>query len=230
MAENQSAEEVLERYKEILGEEFGILFYTLHNEYTWLVAKWQQFQMLYETNPERIEIMNKTAPFFFRVVQFTIWESIVLQIARLIDPPQSVGKNNLTIKRLPIYIDNEPKKKALELLIEIAESSTSFARDWRNRHIAHRDLNLATNIPVTKLAEANKQITESALKSLSDVLGFIHREYFNTQFLYELGSYLGDAESVLVLLRDGWEADQQRRDRINSGKAIESDYESYRAL
>jgi hypothetical protein len=164
------------------------------------------------------------------VVQFTIWESIVLQIARLIDPPQSVGKNNLTIKRLPIYIDNEPKKKALELLIEIAESSTSFARDWRNRHIAHRDLNLATNIPVTKLAEANKQITESALKSLSDVLGFIHREYFNTQFLYELGSYLGDAESVLVLLRDGWEADQQRRDRINSGKAIESDYESYRAL
>jgi hypothetical protein len=65
---------------------------------------------------------------------------------------------------------------------------------------------------------------------LNDVLGFIHREYFDTQFLYELGSYLGDAKSVLVFLRSGWEADQQRRDRIISGKAIESDYEPYRAL
>ncbi len=230
MAENQSAEEVLKRYKEILGEEFAMLFYALHNEFTWLTAKWQQFQKLYETNQERIEVMNKTAPFFFRVVQFTLWESIVLQIARLVDPPQSVGKDNLTIKRLPNYIIDESKKKALELLIETAESSTSFARDWRNRHIAHRDLNLAINAPVTKLAEANKQITELALKSLSDVLGYIHKEYFDTQFLYELGSYSGDAKSVLVFLRGGWESDQQRYERIKSGKAIESDYESYRAL
>jgi hypothetical protein len=132
MSRQQSAEEELRQHKEVLGEEFGALFNALHNEYNLLVIRWQQFEKLYETNPERIDIMNKTARFFFRIIQFTLWESIVLQIARLADPPQSVGKDNLTLKRLPGYIKVETEKAEIESLIACVDSSASFARDWRN--------------------------------------------------------------------------------------------------
>jgi hypothetical protein len=231
MKEEKSAEQAIEEFKLVLGEEFGQLFYALHNDLVWLVVKWQQFQKLYETNSERIEVMNKTAPFFFRMIEFTLWESIVLQIARLTDPPRSVGKDNLTVKRLPDYIKSESKRKIIEGLIGIADLECSFARDWRNRHIAHRDLSLAINLPVTKLAEANKSIVETALKSLENVLDIIHGEYFDTQFMYEFGSYSGDAHSLLHHLRNGWESQERIFERIKNGTVTEEDYKNYnRAL
>jgi len=230
MVEEKSAEQTLVEFKQVLGEEFGQTFYLLHNDLVWLFVKWQQFQKLYETNTRRIEIMNKTAPFVLRIVQITLWESVVLNIARLLDPPESFGKPNLSIKRLEQFIEDKTKKEKLSSLIDNAETFVSFARDWRNRQIAHRDLELAMNTSIKSLAEVNKDDIDNSLKAIKDVFNYFHSTYFNTTFYYDMGSYPGDANNLLYYLLAGWSSEQKRFERMENGTATEEDYISPRAF
>ncbi|WP_419789740.1 MULTISPECIES: AbiU2 domain-containing protein [Pseudomonas] len=46
-------------------------------------------------------------PDFFMMVQDSLWDSALLGICRLADPPQMSGKQNLSIQALPPLITNE---------------------------------------------------------------------------------------------------------------------------
>jgi len=230
MVHEKSAEQALAECKQVLGEEFGQVFYLLHNEVVWLFVKWQQFQKLYETNSDRIDLMNKTAPFLLRVVQITLWESIILNIARLLDPPETMGKPNLSIKRLTHFIDDKSNLEHLNELIANAETFVTFARDWRNRQIAHRDLELTLDTSVKSLAEANKEDIDNSLKAIKDVFNYFHNTFFSTTFYYDMGNYTGDANNLLHYLHEGWTSEQKRFERMTNGTATEEDYESPRAF
>jgi len=230
MAQEKSGEQALAEFKQVLGKEFGQIFYLLHNELVWLFVKWQQFQNLYETSIERIDIMNKTAPFVLRIIQITLWESIVLNIARLLDPPATSGKPNLSIKQLAQFIDDKSKLEKVNELIANAETFVSFARDWRNRQIAHRDLDLALNTSIKSLPEVNKEDIDNSLKAIKDVFNYFHHTYFNTTFYYDMGSYTGDAGNLLHYLQAGWTSEQKKFERMKNGNATDEDYESPRAF
>ena len=83
MAENRTAEEVKQNHIEHMGEELGSIFHALWNEVAWLHQKWDQYNILFGTKPSRINLMNETAPLFFRIVQDSLWEDTLLNIARL---------------------------------------------------------------------------------------------------------------------------------------------------
>ena len=225
MAESQTAEQVLEHQKEVLGEEFGLQFYALHNDLVWLYTRWFQFKQLFSTNEKRIELMNQTAPSFFRMLQLTLWENIILNIARLVDSRKSVGKENLTLQWLPSHLTVPIKQSELQTLVNAAIEAASFAKDWRHRNIAHRDLSLAMKRPVEPLESVNTVKVERALKAIQDVLSWVHKEYFDTQFAYEFANLSGGAEVLLSHLREGLEARKQRFDRIESGIATQADYD-----
>ncbi len=60
----------------------------------------------------------------------------------------------------------------VEACAEGARVSCAFAIDWRNRHIAHRDLALAIkNSAAVPLASASRTDVDAALKSIRAVLG-----------------------------------------------------------
>lgn len=115
---------------------------TIWQQVAWLHNKWEQYVELYGTKESRVTLLNQAAPLFFRVVQDTLWEDVLLHIARLTDSPESMKKANLSIQRFPAVIDDGPTKLAVETLIDEALNASEFCRDWRNRHIAHRDLRL----------------------------------------------------------------------------------------
>jgi hypothetical protein len=52
-------------------------------------------------------------------------------------------------------------------LVETAESKSKFCRDWRNRHIAHRDLDLAMNKSAKELETASISLVDEALASIA---------------------------------------------------------------
>jgi AbiU2 len=108
MAEHKSAEQVLEQRIRAMGTDLGTLYHALTNDVAWMHAKWDQYQQLYMHSPERITLLNSVAGAFFGIIQDTLFENVILHLARLIDPPQSMGKDNLTLRRLSAVISNEP--------------------------------------------------------------------------------------------------------------------------
>ena len=89
----------------IMGEDLGSLYDALWQEVAGLYGKWSEYVALFGTRESRVDLLNQAAPSFFRIVQDSLWEDVLLHIARLTDPPKSAGKSNLTVQRLTSAID-----------------------------------------------------------------------------------------------------------------------------
>ena len=106
MANFLTAEEQRQECIQQMGDTLGCQFHALWQEVAWLYSKWAEYLELFGTSPFRVELLNSAAPGFFRIVQDTLWEDTILHIARLTDRPESFGKANLTIRRLPGLVDD----------------------------------------------------------------------------------------------------------------------------
>ncbi|MFI5110231.1 MAG: hypothetical protein ACHP78_15505 [Terriglobales bacterium] len=218
MSEERSAEQVEQHYISGMGSRLGRLFFCLYNECVWLNWTWSEFVTLFGSKPERVDLLNSTAPLFFRIIQDCLWESILLGIARFTDPPSARGKNrqHLTLRQLPSLLDGDLRVQIGDLLAKCL-GECEFARDWRDRHIAHRNLQLALDDPVAPLAFASRQTAGSAIHSISALLNALELHYLGSTVAYE-PSAPKSAESLLLVVQDGLRAEARRRDRLRSGK------------
>lgn len=213
----KSAEESRSELIAGMGRELGELFDALSNELTWVHWQWHQFRVLFGTKESTIELLNEAAPVFFRAVQDVFFEETVLAIARMVDPPATAGKTNLSVTRLPVLLPDPAMASASANLVNAARKAAEFAVDWRHRHLAHRDLGLALGGPVAPLQPASRQSVEEALDALRRVLNHVHAAMMGTTTLYEHSSRVGDAEQLLSVLRDGLLRQADRRSAWESG-------------
>lgn len=219
-----NAEEVRQEHVDVLGPELGPVYHDLYNQCLWLHVKWQQFVELYGTKPERIKLLNRTARLFFRIVHTTLWEDTLLNLARLTDPAFSgIGKNkksNLTLQCVPGLVADETFRADIQALVDTAIAATAFARDWRNRRIAHRDFALAISTGAQPLAPASRKSVDDALKAVSRIVERLNEYYLKSDLRLELVTQTtaNDAMTLLYVMRDGLEADENRRRRIRERK------------
>jgi AbiU2 len=225
LAEVKSAEQLREDYCRVLGPELGDLFYALWNEMTWLEVKWQQYCQLYAASAKRIELLNGSAPFFFRVVQDVLWEDVILSIARLTGPPRSMGKDNLTLLRLPALVEDAALGAELETALEETVAAAAFAKDWRNRRLAHRDLALAIGERVEPLTPASRTAVREALSNMHRVFDLLQARYFGSPIAWDLLSTPPGAEALLYRLAAAQLAEEKRFKRLREGKALPDDLE-----
>lgn len=95
---------------------------------------------------------------------------------------------------------NDPEmKKALVELVATAKSKAKFCSDWRNRHIAHRDLDLAMNKSAKELEFASMSLVDEALASIAMVSNEVSFHYTDEALHFTRG--VGGAGNVLRLLR-----------------------------
>jgi hypothetical protein len=222
MATYRTSEEVKAEHIAKMGDQLGKAYNALYNELAWQFTKWRQYEELFGKKPERIDLLNEAAPLFFRLLQDTMWEDTLLHLARLTDAVASRGKENLTVRQLPLLA--EPALKGeLEALVEAAVEKTDFAADWRKRHIAHRDFKRVLAERPDQLAPASRLKVKQALESLATVLNRIDQHYFGSETVYDLGSDYGDAVSLLYVLRDGLKAERARKLRLQAGEPLDTD-------
>ena len=181
----RTAELVRQAKVAAMGSELGELCYDLYREVAWLHVKWQEYRELFGTSPERIELLNRAAPAFFNFLQAVLFEDVLLHITRLTDPPQSRNKDNLTLRRLSALIPAPDLKLRVDKLLEQAKQKSEFARDRRNRWIAHRDLLTARNQSPQPLAKASRAAVEQALAAIRDVMNEVENHYENGRVAYE---------------------------------------------
>ena len=152
--------------------------------------------------------MNSAAPAYFHELQRQTWEDVLLHLCRVTDPPLSAGKSNLTLRRLPDLVSDQMLRTNMQALVDDAVKKTSFARDWRNRRLAHTELN--RSLP---LASASRKHVEDAMAAIRLVVNQIEQRYLNKTVSYE-GTIpdLGGVASLITVLRKGVEA------RVQNGR------------
>jgi hypothetical protein len=222
-----TAEQARDHYIEKMGEDLGLQFAALWQEVAHVHVKWSEYVTLFATNARRIEVLNHCAPAFFRMIQDVLWEDTVLHIARLTDPPASFaqkGKANLTIRNLPDLVDDDTTKASLNTAVTAVEAASAFCRDWRNRHIAHRDLKLAIDKTARPLEPGSKKQVDDVLDGIVTALNIVDAHYADSVSYFKLGQGPGGAINLLYDLDEAQRAQARREERLRRGEVSDEDH------
>ena len=222
MSRAQSADEVKREHLVTFGPPLGPLYHALWKEVVWLHVKWGEVRKLYASPEEpekRIELLNETAGFFFGMVQNIVLDDVLLHLSRLTDQAEQGGNKNLTILGLPEAVGDPELRSKVCASVREARARTAFARQRRNRRIAHRDLPLALGeTRAGSLSGASREDVEAALESIGDVMNLLSSEYGEGTVAYEpLLPWPGGVDALVRYLSLGSQADRERRRKGQSG-------------
>ena len=185
-----------------MGDQLGQLHFLLGKELTFLSSRWEEFKTIFASSEDEIKVLNGVAPAFFAEVQRQQWSGILLDLCKLTDPVKSGGRKNLTIEKLPNVVPTADLKVQTASLVSEAQAKTEFARDWRKRELAHKDLKRARDPQSYPLEKVNRQRIEEAREAIAEVLNRVDVAYQGSPTLYELPwSPLGGAGVLLRRLR-----------------------------
>ncbi len=212
-----------------MGVELGELFTVLSQQLTWQFWHWSQFEKLFGNLKSRVEVLNSTAPMFFGIVQDLLWHDTVLGISRLAGPASTGhGKNkkqNLSIRQIPDLLTDHHLRGEVEVLVEEAARRSGFAMDWRNRHLAHRDLKLSLGHPASALLPATRLAVNDALDGIADVLNHLDLHYFDATTAYRSSPLNADADDLVHYLQAGLKRESIREQRLNDGQWDPADWD-----
>jgi hypothetical protein len=211
---------------EKMGDALGLQYSALWQEVAAIHFQWGEFKELFHEKKSRVDLLNQSAGSFFRMVQDSLWEGTILHVARLTDPPHTGSKDrsNLSVQNLPDLIDDPGLKTRVTALAKNAVTEAAFCRDWRNRHIAHRDLRLALDATVEPLAEASVKKVDGSLESIVAIMNAVDGHYCESETRYDLGKPHHGAISLLYVLDDGIKAAEARSKRLESGAFTQDDF------
>lgn len=203
----------------------------LENQITWLCDEWRIYSDLYGTSQERINLFDDTAAHFFGVLQYTLRDSILLQICRLTENPKVCGRETLVLKRLGelVVAKHAQLGARLDGLLSQIKQTCKPIRDWRNSKVAH--LNLAAHLdePNNPPTVFSRQRVNEAIEAIKGYAQTVRKEVFDGEFCYDAVSDWESAKPLLIgMIRsyEGFELQRQERmtgrtdfrDRLRNGK------------
>ncbi len=228
MAEHRTAEEVRDQHIRDMGPELGTVYNVLYNDVSWLHAKWEQYRRLFAKSERRIELLNETAGYLFRIIQDTVFEDVVLGLARLTDPIRTgrgqKQQQNLTLQRLPSLVSDTQLRLELTVLVKAALDACSTPRAWRNKRLAHRDLDVALATVGDPLEGISRAAIEAGLAAFRTLLNRLERYYWDSETYYHMViTNIGDADSLVYYLSKGLKAERSWRERLQAGAPLPED-------
>jgi len=199
MTTTRSGDEIRAGYISSMGNELGSAFFSLYAEVVQLHVVWQQYRQLFGTDHETVELLNRTAGLFFKIVQDQIWDSVLLGISRLTDPPGSGARTNLTLRSLPLLLTDPALKFKVEALCEIALERADFARQHRNKRIAHQDHRYSIDRASHELSGISRELVEAMLASIRDVMNCLDQHFRDTTVFYE--GFIDDTDARVLVAK-----------------------------
>jgi AbiU2 len=214
---HQTTNETHDEYRKQLGLEFGDVFYYSLNEWCDLWCTWSQYENLFGHGSERVALLNKAGAAFFYQVDRHFLEACMLSACRLSDPIETAGKKNLTVQLFAKFIDTAKRKAEMAQLLDAASASTGFARDWRNRRIAHNDFDLR-NGTGKPLEDASRKLMNIAIDKLHKVFAYVATEFMNTHLADTVIAPLNNEVVMLHRLHLGVEQFERDMEALKAGK------------
>lgn len=203
MIENSIAEKMPNEIREAYA--------ALSDDVLYLHHKWKVIRELYVSGETVIELLNITAPGFFRICKDVLVDDLFLCIRRLTDPKQIGKKQNLTLEYLADCIDAEKypqlQSDVKRLLLECGRKC-DFAREHSNKRIGHNDF--STKLERQPLSVPTTTHVEDALQSVRALMNEIEKYFLppvysndiNIAFVDYSGVVTVDAFKLLSRLRE----------------------------
>lgn len=214
MGETLTTEDVRREAVAAMGSQLGEIYHSLSDQVSWLHLKWDTLCELF-VNRETVDLLNSAAPAFFHELQRQMREDIFLHLCRITDPPSSGGKSNLTLRRLPGLVSDPKLRSNLEVMVDAAVQRTAFARDWRNRRLAHTELNRSQ-----PLASVSRKHAEDALDAIRKVMNQLEQTYLNKTVSYQhFIPDVGGVASLIAIIRKGVDTLREEREAKTHGAA-----------
>ena len=190
-------DEVRADYISAMGEELGASFYELYRKLVELHVLWQQYRQLFGDDADTVHLLNRTSGLFFKIVQDELWDSVLLGVSRMTDPSATGRNKNLTIQSLPPLIVDSTLQSELYELCDKAVSAAEFAREHRNKRIAHQDHDYLSNRSSNPLGGISRTLVEEMLATLRVVLNRLDSHFRDTTVMYQ--DFVDDSGARLLV-------------------------------
>ena len=206
--------EIRAEYVGLMGQDLGQLFHELEDQVSWLHYKWNELKELFGQGQDRIDLLNHVASNFFFFVQQTMFENVLLHLCRLTDPPKTFGKKpNLSLLSLAESISDASLRRDVTTATQILLKNSEFARDWRNRRLAHTDLTTFRNQHSTPLPPVDAKSVEDALRSFGDLFDLIWRHYGHSPTLFTFHTEPWGAKTLVHYLEEAVRVEKEENAR-----------------
>jgi hypothetical protein len=182
---------------------FKELLEAIDNKMFMLQATWKIYRQLYGTSQERLDLLNTWVPDYTGIVQRVLWDSVIVGICRLCDPPVQLGNKNLTLKRLIDSLDPAPdaaQAAYFDAQLAKVKALAKALHKHRHKRLAHSDLKNAMSVADT-LPGISRQTIEDVLAAVRELLNRINLDYFKNEVAYEHVHLRGDGDDLINCLQ-----------------------------
>ena len=146
----------------------------------WLRMVRRMYKELFEME-DSLPLMKKTAWSFFEELNTILQNYLLLELAKVTDPPKSGTKENLTVANLVVSIDWPPDvREKLRSLNEATKGFRDQILEARNKLLAHLDKEaFLSQKPLGQFPEGED---EGFLKTLEEICNVAHKACFGQIF------------------------------------------------
>ena len=189
-------QEMQERLPADLSSQFRPLF----KDIFWLGMKWREYATLFG-DESNFELLHRTASYLFQIIDDTMWDDMILHLSRLFGPAKSMGKANLTVRRIPDLIQDASLRSEIQDLVDSCQAHCAFVADHRNKRLAHYDLEVATQNLEASLTGVSRMEMRRAVESLQSIMQKIYAHYTDVHFDFDPSLRTDNAESLIRALK-----------------------------
>jgi hypothetical protein len=176
------------------------IFDSVKNELIWIHAKWKIAQQLFDQGSERLELLSRVAPSFFRIMYFVYRDELFISICRLTDHSKRQSLNRL-MKVLKSHINHQKYVDLVSLVEEINEKAIPIT-EWRNRKIAHNELVRDIEKGPEPLPEITKIAVNELLENMSRLMNEVEGHFSDSSTVYEAVILHGDGNNMAYILSE----------------------------
>ena len=221
-----TSEEIKKEHISKMGEELGLLFYSVHNDFININVKWKEYQELFMSHESRISVLNDTASFFFYNIQRIMIDDLVVNITRLAESSSAGSRKskNATLKTIIDLIEDQSLQQRLRVLYSRINKDMGKLNTWRRKKVAHRDYFIHTNaVSKPQIGLEPKDIRQT-LSSIESTMLSIYKYFFNAHFMYNHIDPRNSALSLLHYLDLGKRAEIERIKVLKSGQPSKMEF------
>jgi hypothetical protein len=161
----------------------------LGEELVYAQAQWDEIQILFGNNEERIAFLNRTANWFFGMTSRALFRDLLVRIARLCDPPKTGQNARMSIEILlrdrRVHLRPELSAELRDQIAELRRKAEPII-EHRHRSIAHLSRAVAVGDVRVELPPVSPALITDVLKDMQRIYnahgGMIYDSYMFFDF------------------------------------------------
>jgi hypothetical protein len=179
-----------------------------------LYSKWQLYQDLF-TSQDDVAVLSEVALATFQIVEEALGTDMTMAICRLSDSHRSCGNDNLSIVTLARQVG---QIKGLDALVQQLRNECEPVRQYRDKRIAHNDLNVALKPKENPLPGIGRSRIESILQLAAQILNSVYRSVIDAELGFR-SPQIGGGRDLVYWLKGAKEHHHEQLRRLTGQEA-----------